>query len=422
MARQRAEWLEEQRARAEARNRPAYIRACFNNPDRDKTYWLYTWKPDAPQEKTRIPYTCGSWKCPHCREHAGHVLFTRLQEAWQSYDSAGVVFIVLTLDPKHHSEARADLDGVYQDFAGRQNRWMKALRRWLDWEYGERHNEGRYRGRPIAGTGDFRNRWASVTECHKSGVPHVNIAVYHPRWARDLRKRREAMLSAGAGEFEAIQMAPDLLTRAQHNGFGWRCTAEANRYGNTEAISGYLVKGVKRADAMHGELAKLSQLPTMAPKNFRRLRAGVGFVPPKHKGPCTGTVIRRFRSREGDEHTEPLARPAALRRPADPELLPEYFRKLEYLKEVEHAALIEQRLAWRAEDVPERREDCVSTFRRTVEGSTVSGRMTVINAPAPAPPPKRKPPDERHSYHQLCLRPSWLQQVVPNPNEQRPPH
>jgi len=357
-----------------ARTQPAYIHACFNNPDRAKTYWVYTWKPDAPELKKRIPYTCGSWRCQHCREHAGHVLYARLQEAFYGVETSGVVFAVLTLDPKWHRTAAHDLPGVYREFSRRQNRWMKRLRRWLLETYGH----------------DFGNAWASVTECHKSGVPHVNIAIHHAAWASDLRVRRKAMLAEGLPEFEAIQAEPVLLEHAQECGFGWRCTIEANRYGDTEAISGYLVKGVKNADRMHAEIAKLSQLPLMAPKNFRRLRAGKGFVPPKHKGECTGTVIRRYRSPEGDEQTEPLSRPVF---PPEPDRSHAEAwelwratceRKRAYLAEVQHAVDIEQTVAWRDEGrrmrhVP--REELVQTYVRRSDGATSLERVIVLSAP-----------------------------------------
>lgn len=372
------ETTERQKAeQAQQLEQPAYIRACFSNPLRTKTYWVYTWKPGEPDKKKRIPYQCGSWKCPYCREFAGHVLWSRLQEAFRSLDSSGVVFLVLTLEPEQHRRAKWDLDEIYREFSRRQNVFTKRLRRLLLDRYGY----------------DMGNRWASVTECHRSGVPHVNIALYHPDWAKDLAARRKALLTEGMSEFEAIQAEPTVLRHAEDCGFGWRCTAEANRYGDTEAISGYLVKGVKNADAMHGEICKLSQLPVMAPKNFRRLRSGKRFLPPKRQGDCTGTVIRRYYTPEGDEMTEPLARPKLKPRP--PAEAPESVhlaweadteRKLTYLAEVEHAMAVEQVMAWRDESFrgqsrPTKREELITTFHRREDGRTVCGGFLVLNTP-----------------------------------------
>lgn len=380
--------LEESAREAErAREYPAYIQACASNPDRPRTYWVYTWEPGDPTTKKRIPYLCGSWKCPHCREHAGHVLWSRLQEAFGELDSRSVVFCVLTLDPAEHLRGHQDLAGVYRDFAGRQNRFMKRLRRWLIERYGQ----------------DMGNAWASVTECHASGIPHVNIAVYHPQWSAGARARRSALEVSGITGFQLDQMEPELLTHAQECGFGWRCSAEANRDDSTEAISGYLVKGVKSADAMHGEMAKRSQLPVMAPKNFRRLRCGKGFLPPRRRGTCTGAVLRRYRTPEGDEHVEPLSKPAirdlrewepvvswlADHPEATDDQLPddlldawEVYRdgRLAYMAEVEHACRIEQVCAWKDEGVTShrRRQEQIQTYQRAPDGRTLDPLGTVV--------------------------------------------
>lgn len=410
----RAQYLrgkEERRLERERRAaQPAYIRACATNPDRDRTYWLYTWDPSNPAKKHRIPYQCGSWRCPSCQQHSGQVLFARLQQAFRGLVSSDVVFVVLTLDPAHHGFEGGRLDEVYREFSSRQNRWTKRLRRWLDREFGASYATGRRRGQPIPGSGDMGNAWASVTECHRSGTPHVNIALYHPEWAAELRAESARRSAEGATVFEQQRLSGELARHAQECGFGWRCTAEANRYGDTEAISGYLVKGVKRADAMHGELAKLCQIPLEAPKNFRRLRSGVKFLPPKNRGKATGTVIRRYHSPEGDEQTEPLSRSrakpieqwsahaarlvaAGVTLPAElEEGYQDYVRKVNaYNLEVSHCVAVEQALAWRDEDKPGPKgaKADIHTYTRRADGATErSGGIVVLNAPRAGPKPE----------------------------------
>lgn len=407
---------------ARVAEQPAYVQACFANPHRKRTYWVYTWKPGEPSKKQRSPYHCGSWRCEHCQEHSGHVLWARLQEAFKELDARGVVFVVLTLDPKEHLKGKHNLEAVYQEFGRRQNIWMKRLRRYLHDRFGE----------------DFGNRWASVTEAHRTGVPHVNIAIHHPQWAEELRRDTDAMRSAGATQRESILLRSTLLEHAQACGFGWSSTCEPNRSETTEALCGYLVKSVKRADEMHGEMAKLTQIPLKAPKNFRRLRAGRRFIPPPRRSDNTGTVIRRYYTPEGDELTEPLAQAKVplpsdellemrARAPEAPETqaawtahLLEVQRKMDYLAEVEEACAIEQRAAWK-DEVPERerkkrRDELMSTYhRRSTDGAVIGpDGIVVLDAPTAArargaPWPSPAPPEHaraRESSHAgACERP-----------------
>jgi len=389
---------EERRRQAYLRQetQPAYVQACFANPFRRRTYWVYTWKPGEPASKQRSPYHCGSWRCEHCQQHAGHVLWSRLQEAFKPLEPSGVVFVVLTLDPKEHVRSRSNLEEVYKEFAQRQNRWMKRLRRYLIDRFGE----------------DFGNRWASVTEAHRTGVPHVNIAIYHPAWAAELRRDQDAMAQAGANQRESILLRTTLLQHAKDCGFGWASTCEANRTDSTEAICGYLVKCVKHADEMHGEMAKLTQLPLESPKNFRRLRAGKRFVPPPHKGSKTGTVIRRYYTPEGDEQTEPLSQ-AKMPEPtvellemlaqapeapetqaAWSEFHAELERKAQYIEEVEECIALEQRIAWREEgrerERTVKREELIATYhRRWTDGAVLDPHGNIILPPRAGPPATR---------------------------------
>jgi len=80
-------------------------------------------------------------------------------------------------------------------------------------------------------------------------------------------------------------------------------------------LAGYITKIAGNTEKTHGELVKLSQVPLMAPKNFRRLRSGKKFLPKRRKGDGTGALHRRYPSREGDEVAE------AVTRNSDPEYM-----------------------------------------------------------------------------------------------------
>jgi hypothetical protein len=112
----------------------------------------------------------------------------------------------------------------------------------------------------------------------------------------------------------ALVLAKDeLLEHATGAGWGTYSTAEAARSG--EAVASYIVKLAGEAGAVAGELAKLSQLPTMAPSRFRRLRSGKGFLPPRRSNPdYTGTLVRRAWNHDGTPLVLPLhAAPLAVR-------------------------------------------------------------------------------------------------------------
>lgn len=61
-------------------NLPKHVRNCANQGGR--AWWVWSWLESSPAEKTRRPYTCGSWRCDGpCARHNAHVLFARLQKA-----------------------------------------------------------------------------------------------------------------------------------------------------------------------------------------------------------------------------------------------------------------------------------------------------------------------------------------------------
>lgn len=300
------------------RELPTFIRACHENPDPAKpVFWLYTWSPDNPSVVTRAPYSCRSWRCPFgCAVHESHVLYARMQEAFGDVPPSELVFLVLTLDGEYHDLTQHDLPTLYKTLGKRLEKFRKRLRRLLT----------------SIGVAPFAIDWVAVIEEHRSGVPHVNILMHCPSWARWLAGRyaskrawgmtpRNARLLAGTEKHrdETDERFLGLLSAC---GFGYRSSAEVAR--NSEAAIGYigkvaghadhtadriarrLARDAKKSTRAVGETTKLSQLPIRAPKGFRRLRSGVGFLPARKKGDKTGMLIKRYRTSQGDEIARPL--------------------------------------------------------------------------------------------------------------------
>ncbi len=274
------------------RSQPEYIQCCAHNPKPPKVYSFWAWKVGAPNDRTRVPYHCNSWRCDHCQPFAASVIFARMRSAFQPFKSTDCVFVVLTLDPDEHLRGVYDLAGVYREFGRRKELLFKRWERWLG----------------KLGLGWCGNQWVATVEAHRTGVPHLNIVMHAPDLAHYLRPNIEARKDHGLRDHEAVRLFGAMLTHAQSCGFGWASTAEP--VGSNDAAIGYITKLAKDTDRTHAEIAKLTQLPLQAPKNFRRVRAGSGFLPPVKKNPeYTGTVVRRFYTDEGDMYAEPLVLP-----------------------------------------------------------------------------------------------------------------
>jgi hypothetical protein len=203
-----------------------------------------------------------------------------MKEAFDPLPADGNVFLVLTIDRngvysdrswKNADEANAALSKQSRNF-------LKRLRRYC----------------VSRGWQDFRSRWVAVVEAHASGWPHINFVIHCPELAADLAASYERRRAADvASHRNATLLEGDLLEIAMGTGWGAQSTAERGR--SADALASYIAKIAGKADATMGELAKLSQSPTAARKGFRRLRAGVGFLPPKRSNPdYTGTLIRRL--------------------------------------------------------------------------------------------------------------------------------
>lgn len=244
---------------------------------------LWTWDRGHPETARRHVATCGSWRCDGCAPKAASIAFARIREAFSQYDAADVVFVVLTLDQqgRFSGERWSSVDDVYRDVSRRTRNWLKRINRWCE-------REG------VEGPG---SRWVATVEAHRTGWPHLNIVMVAPGLARMLKTRRAAALGLGASEHEARMVSGELLTHTLHAGWGPRSTAEVAR--SVDAVAGYIGKLAKLHDAAVGEIAKLTQRPDAAPLGTRRIRSGVGFLPPRRKSEYTGALVQSWLTPEG---------------------------------------------------------------------------------------------------------------------------
>jgi hypothetical protein len=251
-------------------------------------WWICVWGRDCPVTATRVPYRCQSWRCPWCARHEAAVTFARIKEACNTpgYDPDGWVFFVLTLDREGYYSGKpwADVDTAFRELGKLTEKLRRRLERLSHaetWSY-------------------WRSAWVAVVEGHRSGWPHVNLLVYAPELAAQLRREAETLDSRAR-----VLVRGALAVCVTESGFGRESTAESAR--SLDALAGYVTKLAGLADATAGEVAKITQAPLRAPVRFRRLRSGVRFLPLRKKNPnVTGTLVRRQFDVEGTVTVVPL--------------------------------------------------------------------------------------------------------------------
>lgn len=251
---------------------PKHVKACFHNGGR--AWWIYTWPKDegqAPTKATRSPYLCQSWRCEGCRDHVRHVLFARMAEALESVGWDGWTFWTFTLATPAGATWR-DVHAVYKELSRAWRLFKKRLNRWL-----ESH-----------GMAPVGNEWIAVVEAHRSGWPHLHVILRSTELAQYLEGRRRYDRTEDG---KATFLPPDLVSHAMSCGWGRRCTVDPVR-DDPRRLLNYVNKLAGEHSETTGELAKQTQLPTCAPGRLRRVRSGVGFLPPKRESNSTGTLLR----------------------------------------------------------------------------------------------------------------------------------
>lgn len=267
---------------------PRHVQQCARNGGRGWSIWM--WHRDQPDLKTRVAYTCKSWRCEgECARAAAAQLFARLKDAVESerHDDGSRTaigadewsFWVLTLDRDGYYSGKpwANAEVAYKSLGHMSEKFLKRLRRFcrkMGWK-------------------SFDSNWCQVVEAHRSGWPHVNLLIRHKQLAQYLDAERQTRLDNGASDLSSRLLQNDILQHALDCDWGTRSTGEAVK--DRGAMAGYLTKLAAQAHEHIGELAKITQAPTNAPLKFRRLRSGKGFLPPVKKNlQWTGGLVRRY--------------------------------------------------------------------------------------------------------------------------------
>ena len=272
---------------------PRHVGMCFERWARDgqahrAPWWICVWGVDCPVTGMRVPYRCQSWRCPWCARREAAVTFARIKEAVHrgEYAADGWVFFVLTLDRDGYYSGQPwpDVDTAFRELGKLSEKFRRRLERLSHakgWEFN-------------------RSAWCAVVEAHRSGWPHVNVLLYQPELAAQLRREAESLDGRAR-----VLVRGEIRALVVEAGWGRESTADAAR--SLDALAGYVSKLAGLGDATAGELAKVTQAPLRAPVRFRRLRSGRHFLPPRRHNPnVTGTLVRRQIDPEGTCTVVPL--------------------------------------------------------------------------------------------------------------------
>jgi len=264
----------------------------------------------ASGKRQYLPYKCGSWRHPgECARKRAAQDYARIRDALEPFPASSIVYMVLTIDPK-----RWTADGY--DRARRRDA-KKAIRdkNAIDTVFRELSRCWQRFSREFKKAYGFQG-WVGTVEVTKNGWPHLNIVAVSPElaacaasthrrcadWSQDARGREagrrwigEMCEAAGFGEICFVEPIHDKGKIADY------ITKLAGDHGGAYAgkteDAGGLVAGID--DRTVAEIAKLSQLPYDAAKNFRRLRSSKGFLPAKRgSGEYTGALRDRKTGRE----------------------------------------------------------------------------------------------------------------------------
>lgn len=291
---------------------PGHVRACRANNLPAPPWFLAIWQRSTPTSQTRIPYTCGSYRCPsvECQKAAAHKDFARINEALEAADDGaqqycrlpGYVFFVLTID-QHGTQGQKHFENeqeAFRELSKMTRYFLKQLRR-----------EQKRRGWRV-----LQNEWVATVEVQKNGWPHINLIVLCPELAAELRRDDETLAECGLDERGRKLVRGRVLDFTLQAKWGRQSTAEAAR--SSEALAGYVTKLAGDLERTAGEVAKITQTPTNARMKLRRVRAGKGFLRTRQKNESFTGIMVRHRTEYGRRVPETLMSPEQVK-PTEPE-------------------------------------------------------------------------------------------------------
>lgn len=185
-----------------------------------------------------MPFRCRSWRHEgECRLWCGACDFRRVEEAIKKHSPW--LYMVMTYPCPASASDQGEL------FRLGVRHWY-SLRKRIEAEYG-------------------KLRYIQTWEIQRNGTPHTNVLIHCPSFFYAVRYQ-ERKLKRGW-----------LLDQVLASGFGKEYWCEAMK--SPSRMAGYLTK---LARELTGAGVK-SQVPVTAPRHFRRLRASVRLLPPRHR-------------------------------------------------------------------------------------------------------------------------------------------
>lgn len=198
------------------------------------------------------PLLCKSWRCPSCRAYVARQDSARIEQALSQRDGECVVG-VFTFGRAGINAVRSRAES-YEAVGDSLKHFLRSLRD---------------NGHSV--------EYCATVEQHADGYAHVNVVLSSSALYALAADERTVQPQRGKPYRTSPALVAYLRPYLRAAGFG-RCSL--SRVRNASAAAEYLAKTETRnVNACSDELAKASQVPTWAPKGYRRLRSSIGFLP-----------------------------------------------------------------------------------------------------------------------------------------------
>ena len=198
------------------------------------------------------PLLCRSWRCESCRAYVARQDSARIEQALAQRDGACCVG-VFTFRREGASAVRSRYES-YDAVGERLTRFLRLLR-----------DDG------------IQLEYCATVEQHANGYAHVNVVFANSELDALALDERTVQPKRGKPYRTSPALVRHLRPYLNRAGFG---LCSLSRVRSAGAAAEYLAKTETRnVDACANELSKSSQVPTWAPKGYRRLRSSIGFLP-----------------------------------------------------------------------------------------------------------------------------------------------